>query len=93
MIEKYGVDDFRLTCDYCGEECDEIFETFGDAVNYKQDRDNGWASVKDKDGEWNELCRSCSKPEVIAELKGIKPETGKETQQIPNLVDAVFEGF
>jgi len=93
MIEKHGVDDFRLTCDYCGEDCDEIFETFRDAVDYKTDRDNGWASVKDKDGEWEELCPSCNRPEVIAELKGVKADTAERTQQIPDLAKAAFEGF
>jgi len=93
MIEKYDRDDFRLICDSCGEECDEIFETFRDAVDYKQDRDNGWASVKDKDGEWAELCPSCNTPEVIAELKGIKHDVAERTQQIPDLSKAAFEGF
>jgi len=93
MIERYGWDDFRLTCDNCGKECDEIFESFRDAVDYKTDRDNGWASVIDTDGEWTELCPSCNEPAVIAALKGIRPDVAEITQQIPDLFKAAFEGF
>ena len=99
-IEKYDKDDFRLFCDHCGDECDEIFETFQDAVDFKVDRDNGWASVKDKDGVWNELCPSCNKPEIIAKLKGIehsKPMSaktaGKEAARLASLADQDFEDF
>jgi hypothetical protein len=44
---------------------------FEDAINYKTNRDNGWASVRDQRGEWWELCPSCNKPEIIAQLKGV----------------------
>jgi hypothetical protein len=43
MIEKIDRDEFVLSCDNCGDECDEIFEDFQDAVDYKKDADNGWA--------------------------------------------------
>lgn len=71
MIEKVGVYEYRLVCDNCGDECGEIFEDFYDAVDYKQDEDNGWRSVKDKDGGWQELCPACNTPDIIAKLKGM----------------------
>jgi hypothetical protein len=70
MIEKDGGGSFLLSCDNCGEWCDEIFDTFYDAVAYKKDWDNGWRTVKDKDGDWQELCPACNRPEIIAKLKG-----------------------
>jgi len=72
MIEKYDEFDFRLICDHCGDECDELFNTFQEAVEYKTDRDNGWVSVKNKNGEWQELCPDCNKGVVIAEMRGEK---------------------
>jgi hypothetical protein len=75
MIEEYDEKDFtdiafRLFCDYCEYMCEEHFVSFGDAVYYKKDRKNGWASVKDKHGDWQELCPTCNTPEIIAKLKG-----------------------
>jgi len=93
MIEKFDRNDFKLFCDHCGDECDEFFETFDDAVDYKVDRDNGWASVKDKDGEWAELCPSCNKPKIIAKLKGIDQPFDSIAKQTLDLTDAEFEGF
>ena len=71
MIEGNKLDGFELCCDYCGDSADELFDTFQDAVDYKVDRENGWASVKGKDGEWQELCPSCNTPETIAKVRGI----------------------
>lgn len=51
MIDKFG-DSFTLTCDICGEEADEDFFEFYDAVEYK--KNNGWKSRK-IDGEWNDV--------------------------------------
>jgi hypothetical protein len=68
MIEGNNREGFTLSCDYCGDECDESFETFLDAVAYKKDKDNKWASVKDKHGDWQELCPSCNTPEIIEKL-------------------------
>jgi len=99
MIEKYRIElrrplaAFRLICDHCGEECDEVFDTHDEAVDYKVDRDNGWASVKDKDNEWVELCPDCNKPEIIAKLRGIELDTAERTRQTPDLTGAEFEGF
>jgi 5-methylcytosine-specific restriction endonuclease McrA len=100
MIEEFDEDDFRLSCDHCGETCDEFFETFDDAVDYKVDRDNGWASVKDKNGDWQELCPSCNKPEIIAELKGIQRDSSarnirpdKTAARLASLAAEDFEGF
>jgi hypothetical protein len=72
MIERDGGDSFLLSCDNCGEWCDKIFDTFYDAVAYKKDRDNGWRTVKDKDGDWQELCPACNTPDIIRKLKGVE---------------------
>ena len=70
MIE--GSEDFgyTLTCDYCGEMCDENFNEFTEAVEYK--KEYGWKSVKDKNDDWQELCPECSTPEIINELRGVE---------------------
>jgi hypothetical protein len=67
-----GDDDswYSLTCDECGEDADEAFETFYEAVEWKKDRDNGWRAVKGMDDEWHDLCPTCNNPVVIAELRG-----------------------
>jgi hypothetical protein len=70
MIEKFEKDYFTLSCDHCGDICDEIFDDFQDVVNYKTDKDNGWRSIKDKNGDWQELCPACNTPEIIGRLKG-----------------------
>ena len=70
MIEKTMGDEFVLSCDNCEDECDEIFETFRDAVDYKKDTDSGWRIIKDKNGDWCELCPACNTPEIIRKLKG-----------------------
>jgi hypothetical protein len=72
MIEKVDRDKFVLSCDNCGDGCDEIFEDFYDAVDYKMDMDNGWCTIKDENGDWCELCPACNKPEIIRKLKGVK---------------------
>ena len=98
--EENGQMYFTLYCDHCGDACDEPFESFQEAVDYKVDRDNGWASVKDKNGVWVELCPSCNTPEIIADLKGVKPEkpypkgwAGKEAARLAALAASEFEGF
>jgi len=93
VIEKYGSNDFRLSCDHCENECDEVFETFDDAVDYKVDRSNGWASIKDKYGEWAELCPSCNKLKIIAELKGIELTAAEIKLTAMDLANTEFEGF
>jgi hypothetical protein len=102
MIDEFGdvgAAWFRLTCDYCGEACED-FDTFDEAVAYKVDRDNGWASVRDSSGEWYELCPQCNKPEVIAHIKGIRLGTlVSNTKQdsmaarLAKLASEDFEGF
>jgi hypothetical protein len=67
MIEKIDRDEFELSCDNCGDGCDEI-----DAVDYKKDADNGWRTIKDKNGDWCELCPACNTPEIIRKLKGVE---------------------
>jgi hypothetical protein len=71
MIDGTDEEGYTLYCDQCGNDCDELFDTFQDAVDWKVDRDNGWASVRDKDGDWQELCPACNTPIIIAKLKGI----------------------
>ena len=58
-IEKFGRDEYILSCDICDEDCDEVFDEFYDAVYYKKDDSNEWTSRK-IDGEWNDLCPSCA---------------------------------
>jgi hypothetical protein len=70
MITKTGEDEFTLYCDNCCEPCYEEFEDFYAAVSYKKDKTNGWRTIKDKDGDWQELCPVCATPEFIRKLKG-----------------------
>ena len=95
MIQKHGPYDYRLSCDYCEEECDEIFETFEDAVDYKTDKDNGWKSIKDKNNDWLELCPTCKTPEIIAKLKGVERDVAKRSPRAPVMDPSglEFEGF
>jgi hypothetical protein len=72
MIEKLCVNDYRLICDSCGDWCDELFEAFGEAVEYKTGKDNGWRTIKDKDNDWCDLCPACNTPEIIRKLKGVE---------------------
>jgi hypothetical protein len=67
MIDKNGPDEFELSCDYCEEPAEETFDTFQEAVEFK--KDNGWKSVKDKAGNWHELCPECQDPEIIREMR------------------------
>jgi hypothetical protein len=71
MIVKTDRDEFVLSCDNCGDECDEVFEDFYDAVDYKNEPDNGWRTIKDKNSDWCELCPACNTPEIISRIKGI----------------------
>lgn len=55
MIEQFaGM--YSLICDVCGEEAEETFWDFHEAVEYK--RANGWKSQKHK-GEWEDVCPEC----------------------------------
>ena len=60
MIDKsYGR--YQLVCDICGDETTECFDTFDEAVDYKQEE--GWTSERGeqldlKDG-WIDACPSC----------------------------------
>jgi hypothetical protein len=72
MIEKGGTKGhvvFTLTCDHCEDECEEPFETFDEVLDYK--RENGWATLKSKDGYWVNLCPSCNNPQIIGVFKGV----------------------
>jgi hypothetical protein len=72
MIEGDKDDGFVLLCDNCGEEADVLFESFQEAVDYKKDSDNGWRTIKDKNGAWCELCPERNAPEIIRKLKGVE---------------------
>jgi hypothetical protein len=50
---------YQLECDICGQEADEEFDEFMDAVIYKKDRSNGWTSRK-VDGAWEDVCPDCN---------------------------------
>jgi hypothetical protein len=95
MIEKGGTKGnviYTLSCDHCEDECDELFETFQEAVDYKTDRDNGWASVKDRYDQWQELCPSCNKPTIIAKLKGMTiPEPSRNDLDAASLALEALE--
>ena len=51
-------DYYILSCDICGDECDEEFYDFYEAVEYKKDRTNGWESRKTEYG-WDDVCPEC----------------------------------
>jgi hypothetical protein len=59
MAIRKESDIYVLECDECGEESDEEFDDFYEAVAFKKDRSNGWMSWKDEDGLWKDLCPSC----------------------------------
>jgi hypothetical protein len=57
MIDKqFG--DYVLICDICGEEAEEYFDTFHDAVEGKKKL--GWKSEKISKG-WADICPECAK--------------------------------
>jgi hypothetical protein len=65
MIENdndFGL--FNLICDSCGDDCEEFFDTFQEVVEFKREKENGWRSVKDKDGYWQDICPACSTHEI-----------------------------
>jgi hypothetical protein len=72
MIAKVGRDEFALSCDYCEDEHDEMFETFQDAVEHKKDERNNWSVIKDENGGWRDLCPECNTLEIIRKLKGVE---------------------
>jgi hypothetical protein len=47
---------FTLTCDNCGEELNESFFEFHEAVDAK--KENGWKSRK-VNGKWEDWCDVC----------------------------------
>jgi hypothetical protein len=49
---------YTLECDICGQEANESFDSFYEAVEYKKDRSNGWHSRKEN-GEWLDICPDC----------------------------------
>jgi hypothetical protein len=69
MIAKDSFDQYVLTCDECGEDADDDFDTWDEAVDFKKDKDNGWKAVKDFDGDWHDLCPSCNQPDIILKLQ------------------------
>lgn len=56
MSIERDYDFFNLYCDICGEEAEEQFFEFQEAVDYK--KSNGWKS-KRKGGEWQDVCPDC----------------------------------
>lgn len=57
MIDK-SCGFYNLTCDVCGNEADEEFFDFNDAVDYK--KREGWKSQK-VNGEWQDVCPECAR--------------------------------
>ena len=102
MIDGNRDEGYELICDNCGEACEELFDDFHDAVHFKQDRDNGWKSVKDKNGDWQELCPSCGTREIVNEIKGLDGEghrpidyekKKRNAEKLAGLALDEFEGF
>ena len=84
MIERQG-EEYILTCSYCEEEADEAFDEFWEAVEYR--KENGWRSVKAKNGEWWDLCPSCNQGSIIAELKGTEPDEPQDKGMAKHMAD------
>ena len=55
MIDKQS-GRYHLICDICGEEAEEDFDDFYDAVEYK--KAEGWKSQK-RNGQWEDVCLDC----------------------------------
>ena len=59
MIDRiYGT--YYLVCDVCGEESEEEFKSFGEAVDGREDI--GWLGKWEKDG-WKDICPECKEDE------------------------------
>lgn len=56
MIEKQHYK-YILICDVCGEDSEECFDTFQDAVDGR--KEIGWKSEKNNN-EWKDVCPNCS---------------------------------
>lgn len=54
-IERYG-EEYVPTCDVCGTELPPEY-MFTEAVAAKKAA--GWASIKDSDGDWWDVCQNC----------------------------------
>lgn len=98
MIDGNDNEGYTLYCDNCGDDCDELFDRYYDAVEYKVDRDNKWASVKAEDGEWWEICPTCNRPDIIAKIKGVKyteppKRSGADLARLAAMDTSEFEGF
>ncbi len=55
MIDKQS-GRYHLVCDICGEEAEEDFDNFYEAVEYK--KTGGWKSQK-RNEEWEDVCADC----------------------------------
>lgn len=54
-----GFDNFDITCNICGAETNEGFDSFSEAVAWKKDKANGWKSRKNAKGQWEDVCPDC----------------------------------
>jgi hypothetical protein len=66
MIERNG-DEYELICDHCEKTPMVGFDTFDEAVRYKQMKH--WKPVKTKTQGWVDLCPQCATPEIISEYR------------------------
>ena len=73
MIEGNEFEGYTLTCDNCEEGPEEQYNYFMEAVQYK--KDNGWKSIKDKNGDWIELCPECCTGDIIAGFRGFDTDS------------------
>ncbi|HHV63843.1 MAG TPA: hypothetical protein GXX46_02015 [Peptococcaceae bacterium] len=56
IINEYGKK--RLICDNCETAADKVFDSFGEASQWR--KDNGWKVSKNEQGEWINLCPECA---------------------------------
>ena len=73
MISKEG-GDFWLYCDKCSN-YETGFGTWQDIIEFKKNKNNGWGSRKEKDGDWMDLC-----PECIGKWNNDKYGINKKTE-------------
>jgi len=56
-IEGFG-GIYTLECDVCGNEAEEDFDSFEEALAFKRDKINGWRS-RHTEGNWQDVCPDC----------------------------------
>jgi hypothetical protein len=57
VTEFCGV--YSLKCDVCGNESWDRFDSFNNAIKWKEDKANLWTSHKNQ-GSWEDVCPECN---------------------------------